>query len=37
MSMVVHMNCERCRGHGVLIKHPCPECKAVGVKVAKVE
>ena len=32
----MHLECERCKGIGLVIKHPCLECKTAGIMVQKV-
>lgn len=33
---MLHLECERCKGIGLVIKNPCHDCKATGIKVSKV-
>lgn len=35
-GIVLHLECERCKGIGLVIKNPCHDCKATGIKVSKV-
>lgn len=32
----MHLECERCKGIGLVIKHPCLDCKTSGIMVQKV-
>ena len=36
-SIVMHLECSRCNGIGLIIKNPCQSCKATGIKVLKDE
>lgn len=36
-SIVMHLECVRCKGIGLVIKHPCGDCKATGILVQKVK
>ena len=31
----MHLECSRCQGVGLIIKHPCNDCKATGIKVTQ--
>lgn len=35
-SIVMHLECTRCKGVGLIIKNPCIDCKATGIKFSKV-
>jgi len=35
-GIVMHLECERCKGIGLMIKYPCLDCKATGVQVQQV-
>jgi len=35
-SIVMHLECTRCNGIGLVIKSPCTDCKATGIKISKV-
>ena len=30
-SIVMHLQCVRCKGIGLIIKYPCGDCKATGI------
>jgi molecular chaperone DnaJ len=32
----MHLECERCKGIGLVIKHPCLDCKTAGIKIQQV-
>lgn len=31
----MHLECERCKGIGLVIKHPCLDCKTTGIMTQK--
>ena len=35
-GIVMHLECERCKGIGLMIKYPCLDCKATGIKVQQI-
>jgi DnaJ-class molecular chaperone len=32
----MHLECERCKGVGLVIKYPCLDCKATGIHTQKI-